>query len=66
MATYTQGCSQIGGFNYAKFFTLYIVLNNRNGDSNTNKSWVDYNVYCQSSGSGSLNARHKLYFQING
>ena len=66
MATYTQGCSQVGSFSYAKYFTLYVVLTDRDGKSETNKSQVDYNVYCQSSGSGSISANHDLYFSLNG
>lgn len=66
MATYTAGCSQVGSFSYAKYFTLYVVLNDRDGSSSTNKSKVDYNVYCQSSGSGSISANHQLYFSLNG
>lgn len=66
MATYSQACSQIGSFTYAKYFTLYVVLNDRDGSSSTNKSYVDYTVYCQSSGSGSLSANHDEYFSLNG
>ena len=65
MATYTQKCSSVGGFSYASNFTLYVVLTDRNGSSSTNKSFVDYNVYCQSSGSGSINAKHRRFFSIN-
>lgn len=64
--TFTQACSQIGSFTYAKYFTLYVVLTNRDGNSATNKSYVDYNVYCRSSGSGSISANHDLYFSLNG
>lgn len=66
MATYTAGCSQVGSFSYAKYFTLYVVLNNRDGNPNTNLSQVDYDVYCQSSGSGSIKANHQLYFELGG
>lgn len=66
MATYTAGCSQVGSFSYAKYFTLYVVLNDRDGNSATNQSVVDYNVYCQSSGSGSISANHQLYFELGG
>lgn len=66
MGVYTAGCSQVGGFSYAKNFTLYVELSDRDGNSSTNTSTVDYNVYCRSSGSGSLNANHQLYFEING
>ena len=66
MATYTAGCSQVGSFSYAKYFTLYVVLSNRDGNSATNQSVVDYDVYCQSSGSGSISASHQLYFELGG
>lgn len=66
MATYTAGCSKVGSFNYANNFTLYVVLNDRDGNSGTNRSYVDYNVFCQSNGSGSIKANHQLYFQLNG
>lgn len=66
MATYTQQCSKVGSFSYATNFTLYVILSNRNGNSSTNKSIVDFNVYCQSSGSGSIDAKHALYFALNG
>lgn len=65
MATYKQGCSKVGGFSYASNFTLYVILTDRDGNSSTNKSFVDYNVYCQSSGSGSINAKHRRFFSIN-
>lgn len=65
MATYTQGCSKVGSFGYAGNFTLYVILNDRDGSSSTNKSFVDYNVYCQSNGSGSINAKHRRFFSIN-
>lgn len=66
MATYTAGCSAVGGYSYAGNFTLYVVLNDRDGNPNTNKSYVDYNVYCQSNGAGSISANHFKYFIING
>lgn len=66
MATYTAECSKVGSFNYAQYFTLYVVLNDRDGDSSSNKSFVDYDVYCQSSGSGSIKANHQFYFKLNG
>lgn len=65
MATYTQKCSSVGGFGYAGNFTLYVTLTDRDGSSETNKSFVDYNVYCQSSGSGSISAKHRRFFSIN-
>ena len=64
--TFTAGCSAVGGFSYARYFTLYVILTDRDGNPATNRSLVDFNVYCQSSGSGSINARHRLYFNING
>lgn len=64
--TFTAGCSKVGSFSYASNFTLYVVLTDRDGNPSTNHSYVDYNVYCQSSGSGSINANHYLYFNING
>lgn len=66
MAIYTEQCSAVGSFGYAGNFKLYVVLNDKNGNANTNKSYVDYNVYCQSDGSGSISARHYKYFSING
>ena len=60
MATYTAECSKVGSFNYAQYFTLYVVLNDRDGESSSNKSFVDYDVYCQSSGSGSIKANHQF------
>lgn len=66
MATYTAGCSKVGSFSYAQYFTLYVILNERDINSATNTSVVDYNVYCQSSGSGSINAKHFLYFNLGG
>lgn len=64
--TFTAGCSKVGSFSYAENFTLYVVLTDRDGNSDTNVSQVDYNVYCQSNGSGSINAKHFKYFSING
>lgn len=64
--TFRAGCSSVGGFGYAGNFTLYVVLTDRDGNPSNNHSYVDYNVYCQSNGSGSLNANHALYFDING
>ena len=45
MATYTAGCSAVGGFGYASRFTLVVELSDSGGDSSTNKSTVSYNVY---------------------
>lgn len=64
--TFTAGCSAVGGFSYAGNFTLYVVLTDRDGNAGTNVSQVDYNVYCQSNGSGSISAKHLKYFSING
>lgn len=66
MATYTKQCSKVGSFSYANNFILYVELTERNVSINDNTSYVDYNVYCQSSGSGSISARHLKYFSING
>lgn len=70
MATYSAQCSSVGGFNYASYFKLYVELwqdsNQGDIDIANNKSRVRYNVYCQSSGSGSLNANHLKYFNLNG
>lgn len=64
--TFTARCSAVGSFSYAGNFTLYVVLTDRDGSSSTNVSQVDYNVYCQSNGSGSISAKHYKYFSING
>lgn len=66
MATYTQQCSSVGGYGYAKNYSLYVILNDRDGNSGTNRSYVDYNVYAQSSGSGWFTGTHRRYFSING
>lgn len=66
MAIYTEQCSAVGSFGYAGNFKLYVVLNDKNGDANTNKSQVEYDIYCQANGSGSISARHKKYFCLNG
>ena len=64
--TFSTGCSAVGSFNYAGNFTLYVVLTDREGNATSNVSKVDYNVYCQSNGSGSISAKHYKYFSING
>lgn len=64
--TFSQQCSKVGNFSQASNFTLYVTLTDRDGNSETNKSYVDYNVYCQSNGSGAISARHYKYFSING
>ena len=66
MATYSAQCSAVGSFEHADNFKLYVVLTNRDGNPVTNKSYVDYNVYCQVSGYGSIKAKHQLYFWIAG
>ena len=66
MATYTAGCSSVGGFGYAGNFTLYVELANSGGNPNTNISTVWYKVYCSSNGSGSINSAHFEYFELNG
>ena len=62
--TFSVGCSKVGSFTYANNFTLYVVLTDRDGNPATNKSYVDYNVYCQSNGSGSINAKHYINFSL--
>lgn len=66
MATYTKQCSKVGNFNYASNFTLYVVLTETDVSIANNTSKVQYNVYCQSSGSGSISAKHFKYFNLNG
>ena len=67
MATYSQVCSNVGGFTLGDRFTLYVVLTNRNGDPATNKSIVDYNVYFENtSGGGTFTSNTRLYFALNG
>lgn len=66
MATYEAQCSAVGSFAYSNYFKLYVILTDKNGNATTNKSSVDYNVYCQSSGAGSISARHLKYFKLNG
>lgn len=64
MAQYEAQCSAVGGFDYANNFKLYVVLTDGNVSGNLSK--VNYNVYCQSSGSGSIDAKHLKYFNLNG
>ena len=66
MATYSQKCSSVGGYSYATNFTLYIELTETSVDTTNNTSKIKYNVYCKSSGSGSISARHYEYFKLNG
>lgn len=66
MATYSQKCSAVGGYGYANNFTLYVILNETNVNVEANTSQIQYNVYCQSNGSGSISARHLKYFNLNG
>lgn len=65
MARYTTGCDSVGGYGYAGNFTLYVDLSEKWVDNTNNTSYVDYNVFAESSGSGSINARHFKYFVIN-
>lgn len=59
----TAACSKVGSFAYSQYFTLYVDLTESiSGNVNT----VTYNVYCKSSGSGSINAKHALYFELGG
>lgn len=64
MASYKAQCSKVGSFSYADNFKLYVVLSD--GEISGNSSKVNYDVYCQSSGSGSINSNHYKYFSING
>lgn len=66
MATYSAQCSAVGGFSYANYFKLYVELTETEVSIANNTSKVQYNVYCRSSGSGSISANHYLYFNING
>lgn len=66
MARYEMQCSKVGSFSYAGNFKLYIDMNETDVEVGNNRSKVNYNVYCQSSGSGSINASHFRYFSING
>lgn len=66
MSTYSSQCSAVGSFAYAGYFKLYVELTEKWVSNTDNTSYVDYNVYCQSSGSGSINSNHYKYFAING
>ena len=66
MATYSAQCSAVGSFAYASYFKLYVELTETDVSVANNTSKVNYNVYCRSSGSGSISANHYLYFNING
>lgn len=37
-------------------------MTDRDGNPNTNKSYVDYHIYCESDGPGSIAADHQMYF----
>lgn len=65
MATYEAQCSAVGSFGYANYFKLYVVLTEVNVNVANNTSQIQYNVYCQSSGSGSISAQHFKYFNMN-
>lgn len=65
MAIYSEQCSSVGGFGYANNFRLYVELNETDIDIGNNTSKVQYNVYCQASGKGSIDANHYMYFAIN-
>lgn len=62
-ARYTAACSAAGGFGYSQYFTLYVDLKESIVD---NVNTVQYDVYCSSSGSGSISARHNVYFELGG
>lgn len=67
MATYTAGCSSVGGFGYANRFTLVVELSDSGGNSSTNTSTVSYNVYFyNNSGGGTFTSNTRLYFALNG
>lgn len=66
MATYSAQCSAVGSFSYASYFKLYVVLTETDVSIENNTSKIQYNVYCQSSGSGSISAKHLKYFNLNG
>lgn len=66
MATYSAQCSAVGEFGYANYFKLYVELTETEVSIENNTSKIKYNVYCQSSGSGSISARHLKYFSLNG
>lgn len=65
MATYEAQCSAVGGFGYANYFKLYVVLTEVNVNIANNTSQIQYNVFCQSSGSGAIDAKHFKYFNMN-
>lgn len=65
--TFTAGFSSVGGFGYADRFTLYVKLTDRDGDSSTNQSTVDYEVYFENtSGGGTFTSKTRLAFYLNG
>lgn len=64
MAQYEAQCSKVGSFAYSQYFKLYVILTD--GEVSGNYSKVNYNVFCQSSGSGSIDAQHWKYFNLNG
>ena len=63
--TFKAACSKVGNFNYYNYFTLYVELTDKNGDPSSNTSTVEYKVYCSSSGSGSLDSDHQIYFELD-
>lgn len=64
MAQYEAQCSKVGSFAYSQYFKLYVILTDVEVSGNYSK--VNYNVFCQSSGSGSISATHWKYFNLNG
>ena len=66
MATYSEGCSQVGGFSYADRFTLYVELTETDVNIANNTSKIQYHCYCQSADYGSISSRHELIFKLNG
>ena len=66
MNIYEAQCSAVGGFGYANYFKLYVELTETDVSIENNTSKIQYNVYCKSSGSGSISANHFKYFNMNG
>lgn len=66
MATYSKQCTAVGSFGYASYFKLYVELTETDVSTSGNTSKVKYKVYCESSGSGSISAKHLKYFKLNG
>lgn len=63
---FSKQCTSVGGYPYADNFVLYVDLTDTNSNPQANTSVVTYDVYVESSGSGSIDAIHELYFALNG